>query len=567
MTELTQVALQVMWTRLISVVEEQAQALVRTAFSTSVREAGDLSAGVYDAHGRMLAQAVTGTPGHVNAMADAVGHFMRRIGTDTMAEGDIYITNDPWEGTGHLHDITVVTPVFHDATLIGFFACTAHIVDIGGRGFGADANSVYEEGLYIPIMRFADKGTVDRTLVRIIRGNVREPDQLVGDIYALATCNDIGKRRLAEMLAEYGLTDLGAISDFILTRSREATLARINALAPGEATGHMRIDGFDTPIDLNVRVTIERDRILSDWAGTSPVDRKGINVPLVYTKAYTCYALKCAIAPEIPNNAASLAPFEITAPEGSIVNAVHPAPVALRHVIGHMVPDTVYDALDKLLPGLVPAEGAGCLCNFQVSLRPRSDAPAPDALRAEVLTFNSGGSGARPALDGMNATAFPSGVMTMPVEATEHAGPVIIWRKELRPDSGGAGQFRGGLGQYMEVGARDGHEFDIQAMFDRVHHPARGRRGGAEGAPTTIARDDGAAMQGKGKQFVPHGHRVHMGFPGGAGYGAPQDRDTAAIHRDLAGGYISPEAAARDYGMAQAEIYDILNRAAKGEVF
>ena len=565
MTELSQVALQVMWTRLISVVEEQAQALVRTAFSTSVREAGDLSAGVYNAGGDMLAQAVTGTPGHVNAMADAVGHFMRRIGTGTMADGDIYITNDPWEGTGHLHDITVVTPVFHDAALIGFFACTAHIVDIGGRGFGADANSVYEEGLQIPIMRFADKGKVDQTLIRIIRGNVREPDQLVGDIYALATCNDIGKRRLAEMLAEYGLSDLSAISDFILTRSREATLARINALDPGEAKGHMRIDGFDTPIDLHVRVTIEKDRILSDWAGTSPVDKKGINVPLVYTKAYTCYALKCAIAPEIPNNAASLAPFEITAPEESIVNAVHPAPVALRHVIGHMVPDTVYDALDKLLPGLVPAEGAGCLCNFQVSLRPSGD--APDAVRAEVLTFNSGGSGARPSLDGMNATAFPSGVMTMPVEATEHAGPVIIWRKELRPDSGGAGQFRGGLGQFMEVGARAGHEFDIQAMFDRVHHPARGRRGGTEGAPTTIARDDGAAMQGKGKQFVPHGHRVHMAFPGGAGYGAPGDRDMDAVRRDLAGGYITAEAAARDYGMDRAEIDDILNRARQGEVF
>ena len=557
---------QVMWNRLISVVEEQAQALVRTAFSTSVREAGDLSAGVYDVKGRMLAQAVTGTPGHVNAMADAVGHFIRRIGRQNMFEGDVYITNDPWEGTGHLHDITVVTPSFMNGVLVGFFACTAHVVDVGGRGFGADANSVYEEGIYLPIMKFAERGTVDETLIRIVRGNVREPDQLVGDIYALAACNETGHRRLIDMMGEFGLSDLEGIAGFILENSRRATLERIAALPRRTAEGEMVIDGYDTPITLHVKLDIEEDRILCDFAGTSGVDRKGINVPLVYTKAYACYALKCAIAPEIPNNAASLAPFEITAPEGTIVNAVHPAPVALRHVIGHMIPDTVYDALDKILPATVPAEGAGSLCNFQVSLRPASEAARKaGARRAEVLAFNSGGSGARPELDGMSATAFPSGVMTMPVEATEHTGPVIIWRKELRPDSGGAGRYRGGLGQYMEVGAAKGHEFDFQAMFDRVNHPARGRAGGQGGAPTTIAQDDGTAMRGKGKQYVPEGRKVMLAFPGGAGYGPAAERDRALVRRDLARGYISAQAAKDIYGMDQAEIDDIAAALERGE--
>ena len=562
------VAYQVMWNRLISVVEEQAQALVRTAFSTSVREAGDLSAGVYDTHGAMLAQAVTGTPGHVNAMADAVGHFIRRIGRQNMFEGDIFITNDPWEGTGHLHDITMVTPSFHNGTLVGFFACTAHIVDIGGRGFGADAQSVYEEGLYIPIMKFATKGSVDETLLRIIRGNVREPDQLIGDIYALATCNEIGHRRLIDMMEEFGLAHLDDIASFILENSKRATIEAIRALPQRSATGEMTMDGFDVPITLRVTISVEGDRIITDFTGTSGVDKKGINCPLVYTKAYACYALKVAIAPEIPNNAASLAPFEVTAPENTIVNAPRPAPVALRHIVGHFVPDAVYDAFDKIVPNLVPAEGAGCLCNFQVSLRPRTDASAPKtARRAEVLTFNSGGSGARPDHDGLNATAFPSGVMTMPIEATEHAGPVIIWRKELRPDSGGAGKRRGGLGQFMEVGAQEGHEFDIQAMFDRAIYPARGRRGGHNGACSKIARDDGAKMAVKGKQFVPHGCKVVMAFPGGAGYGDASERDVELVKRDLARGYISADRAKIDYGLSEDVIAEVAAAVKRGEPF
>jgi N-methylhydantoinase B len=566
MQALTTVANQVMWNRLISVVEEQAQALVRTAFSTSVREAGDLSAGVYDVQGRMLAQAVTGTPGHVNAMADSVPHFIREIGPENIFEGDVYITNDPWMGTGHLHDIVVCSPSFYKGKLVGYFACTAHVVDVGGRGFGADANSVFEEGIAIPIMKFAARGVVDKPFVAIIRANVREPDQVVGDIFALATCNEVGHRRLIDMLREFNLDGLETVSKFILENSRRATIERIAALPRTSAAGAMTIDGYATPITLTVKITVEADRIRADYAGTSGVDPKGINVPLVYTKAYTCYALKCAIAPDIPNNAASLAPFEITAPEGTIVNAPRPAPVALRHIIGHMLPDTVFAALDQILPGKIQAEGAGALCNFQVSLRPRSDAPArPGTRRAEVLAFNSGGAGARPTLDGMSATAFPSGVMTMPIEATEHTGPVIIWRKELRPDSGGAGTFRGGLGQLMEVSASEGHEFDFSAMFDRVDHPARGRAGGHAGSATSLGLDDQTRLRGKGKQFVPPGRKVMLACPGGGGYGDPKARDRAAVKRDLGLGYISADTARRVYGLADADIKAVEAAVNRGE--
>ena len=554
----SKVSYQVMWNRLISIVEEQAQALVRTAFSTSVREAGVLSAGVYNASGEMLAQAVTGTPGHVNAMADSVAHFIRRIQKKNMLEGDIYITNDPWEGTGHLHDITVVTPSFYKKELIGFFACTAHIVDIGGRGFGADANSVYEEGLYLPIMKFADQGEVNQTLLTIVRGNVREPDQVVGDIFALGTCNEIGHRRLIEMINEFELGDLINISRFIFEHSKKATIEKINALPLMTESGFMKIDGYDEFIDLRVKVSIVKNQIICDFEGTSAVDKKGINVPLVYTKAYACYAIKCAIAPDIPNNAASLEPFKIVAPEGCILNAKHPAPVALRHVIGHLIPDTVYAALDKIIPNTVPAEGAGSLCNFQVSLRPSSTYDfSYRAQRAEVLMFNSGGSGTRPTLDGMNATAFPSGVMTMPIEATEHTGPIIIWKKELRPDSGGAGKFRGGLGQFITIGAYEGYEFDVSLMFDRVHNPPLGRKGGLPGGATIVIKDDGSKMRGKGIQFVEEGRVIEMSLPGGAGYGPPKDRLRALVLRDVILGYVSIKNAKEHFDLTMSEIIEI----------
>ncbi len=549
---------QVMWNRLISVVEEQAQALIRTAFSTSVREAGDLSAGVYNSNGKMLAQAVTGTPGHVNAMADSVAHFINHIGKNNFREGDIYLTNDPWMGTGHLHDITVVTPTYKNNTFIGFFACTAHIVDIGGRGFGADANSIYEEGLYIPITRFSDKGKINNTLLEIIRANVREPDQLVGDLFALAACNEIGIKRLRNMMEEFKISTLNSISNYILTHSYQATIEKISQLPQKKARGSMTIDGYYSPVSIKIHLIINKNEIICDFTGTSSVDDKGINVPFVYTKAYTCFALKCALAPTIPNNAGSLAPFKVFAPVNSIVNAIHPAPVALRHVIGHFIPDTIFNALHKIMPNTVPAEGAGTLCNFQISIKPiKQTSKNQNNTRSEVLTFNSGGSGARPDGDGLNATAFPSGVMTMPIEATENTGPIIIWRKELRPDSGGIGKFRGGLGQFMEVGVQKGYVFDFQAMFDRVYYPARGQDGGGDGASTIIKRDDGVKLKGKGKQFVPHGRKVQLAFPGGGGFGKSCNRNEDLIEKDLKLGYISERSAKKDYNLSDLKVKKI----------
>jgi N-methylhydantoinase B len=535
LSQIDDIRMQVMWNRVISVVEEQAMTLLRTAFSTSVREAGDLSAGIFDPQGRMLAQAVTGTPGHVNTMAEAVGHFIAEISRDEMYESDTYVTNDPWKGTGHLHDITMASPSFLDGRLIGFFACTAHVVDVGGRGFGADGKSVYEEGIQIPIMKFAERGVVNRDLVRILRANVREPSQVIGDFYSLASCNEVGHRRLVAMLREIGLSSLDSIGEFIFTRTRSAMRKRFRALPKGTWRNELATDGYDEPIKLVAAIEIGEETIHVDFTGSAPVSRWGINVPLIYGKAYTSYALKCVVAPDAPNNAASLEFFTVSSPI-NILNAPRPAPVSLRHVIGHLVPDLVLGALAKALPGRILAEGAASLWNIHISVRP---APGRIGRRAEVLMFNSGGMGARPSLDGLSATAFPSGVHTMPIEATEQTGPIVIWRKELRPDSGGDGEFRGGLGQRIEIEAEEGHEFDFSAMFDRVNHPAHGRSGGGDGAPGSVALDDGTQLRPKGWQHVPEGRRLILNLPGGGGFGDPARRSDDARREDRVRGYVT----------------------------
>ncbi|WP_136443900.1 hydantoinase B/oxoprolinase family protein [Pacificoceanicola onchidii] len=537
---------QIMWNRLIAVVEEQATTLIRTAFSTSVREAGDLSAGLFDRQGRMIAQAVTGTPGHVNAMAESVTHFADRIGPQNTFEGDVFITNDPWLGTGHLHDITVVTPVFRKGSHIGYFACTAHVVDIGGRGFGPDGNEVFEEGLLIPITKFAERGTVQPLLIELIRANVRTPDQTVGDMYSLAACNEAGDRRLQAMMDEFDIDDLDALSDFVIETSRKATLEAIAKVPSGEYRQTMQVDGYDAPVHMEVTLTIDGDQLTADFDGTSGMSRFGVNCPEVYTRAYACYALKCAIAREVPNNTGSLEPFRITAPDGCILAAKRPAPVSVRHVMGHLVPDVVLGALHQALPNTVPAEGASALWNIQIAAR-ASD-PASGLPNREVLMFNSGGTGARPALDGLSATAFPSGVSTMSVEATEHVGPITVWRKDLREGSGGAGALRGGLGQTIEIEPRKGYDFYFNAMFDRVENPARGRDGGLPGGPGAVELVGGTKLKSKGRQLIRSGQRLRLSLPGGGGYGDPLARDRAAVARDIAAGFITAEQAKTDYG-------------------
>jgi N-methylhydantoinase B len=337
------------------------------------------------------------------------------------------------------------------------------------------------------------------------------------------------------MMREAGLSSLEDLGAFIFSRTRQAMAERVAQLPKGSWSNELATDGYDDPVKLAVTVTIGDGILNVDFTGTDPMSRWGINVPIIYSKAYACYALKCVVAPDIPNNSASLAAFTVSSPV-NILNAKRPAPVSLRHVIGHMVPDLVLGALAQALPGQILAEGAAALWNIHISVRPADGA---DGERAEVLMFNSGGMGARPSLDGLSATAFPSGVHTMPIEATEHTGPIVIWRKELRPDSGGDGEYRGGLGQIIEIAPKEGHEFDFSAMFDRIRHRPKGRNGGKDGVAGVVRLDDGSLLRPKGWQHVPAGRRLVLELPGGGGYGPPEKRSAEARATDRLRGYVS----------------------------
>ena len=543
---------QVMWDRLISLVEEQARTLMRVAFSTVVREAGDLSAGVFNARGEMLAQAVTGTPGHVNSMARSVKHFIAKFPLADMREGDSFITNDPWKGTGHLFDFTVVTPAFHRGELVALFAATAHVADIGGNGPSPDSRDVFAEGLFIPMMRLCDAGEMNEQLMTLARANSREPDKLEGDIHALVASNETGAARLTRMMQEYGLASLDALSAHILETTDQSMREAIAALPKGTWKSAMRIDGFDEPIDFVATLTIDGEMIHVDFTGTSPMSKYGVNCPLCYADAYTTFGVKCIVAPRLAHNHAVLSRIRVTAPEGCILNAPPPAPVTARAIIGQMLPDVVFGCFDKARAGLAPAEGTAA----SWTLRFASGAGLTGGAAGSVFSaqsFQSGGMGAHPLGDGLAATPFPSGVRAIAIEITEALTPLVFWRKELRSDSGGPGRSRGGLGQIIEVGSREDVPFALFARFERVENPARGRAGGMDGAPGVLHLRSGKPLKPKGTHIIAAGERLIAEMPGGGGYGPPSEREPEAVASDLRDGYVSAQAA--------HDIYRVVTRA------
>src|SRR5437762_6771556 len=496
------ITLEVLWNRLLSVVNEQQVTLMRTAFSTVVRESQDLACGVFDTHGSMIAQSLTGTPGHINAMATGVRHFLKAYPAETLQPGDVLITNDPWQTAGQINDMTILTPVFSAPTrlanhaagyagasgsaqarqeekhgrLVAYFASTCHAPDIGGHIFSGEAREVYEEGLRIPITKLFIRDEPNHELFKIIRANVRTPDETIGDLYAQTSSNAVGARELLHFMDEFELDSIDPLADEIIMRSERAMREAIRARPNGRYENESWSDGFDDPLHIKVAVTIEDEDLFIDFDGSSPQRSRGINVVLNHTHAYASFAIKAAVSPEVPHNEGAFRPVHVTAPPGCILNCLEPAAVASRHSIGHFLPGVIFGALAPAMPGKLMACGADPIwISVWQGKWPVSQ---------ETFTFSlfqCGGTGARATKDGLHTTGFPSAVAGVPAEILENLTPLIQHHRELRTDSGGPGAYRGGLGQWTEASYRGEASWGVSALVDRTHFPATGLEGGKSG--------------------------------------------------------------------------------------
>lgn len=543
-----QITLDVLWSRLISTANEQAAALMRSSFTSVVREAGDLSAGVFDRRARLIAQAVTGTPGHINSMATGMVHFLNQFPLDTLQPGDVLITNDPWKTASQLNDITVATPVFKGGRPVAFFASTCHALDIGGTGLAADAGTVFEEGLFLPMMKLYEAGRPVQPIFDMLAANVRTPEEVLGDIHSQVVANEVGGRRLLAFMEEFGLDDITELADEIITRSEAATRERIRELPDGQYTSQLTLDGFDEPIEIRTTIDVKGDTIHVDFAGTSGTVPYGINVCLNYTRAYTTYGIKCAVSPEVPNNEGGFAPVRITAPEGCILNAKPPAAVAGRHLVGHFLPSAVMSALAGALPERVMAPGFDGLWNTHISGTDRATGKY-----FSFTWFSSGGTGALQTQDGLSAAAFPSGVAGVPAEVIESLAPLVVRRRELRTDSGGPGTRRGGLGQTIEIEVITDEPYQFSGLFERIRHPAPGLLGGQPGHTGYISATNNVQINPKARQNLPADTIVTLALPGGGGFGPPARRDPELVRRDILNGYVSAATALKEYGYSGKE--------------
>lgn len=512
------VELQILWSNLIGIVSEQARALQRIAFSPIVREAGDLANGLFDEKARMVAQAVTGTPGHINSLAAAARNLLEHCDAKTLRPGDVLITNDPWMSAGHFFDVTVLSPIFRGERIIGYAGSTIHHSDIGGYGIGSGARDIHEEGLWIPVLKLYDEGRPNDTLFSMIRRNVRTPDAVMGDLGAQVSSGMIASERLNALCDRYGLSDISTLSDEIINRSEQATRDAIRKLPGGTYHGASTIDmpgGEEIVLKTAVTVDADRGEIVIDFDGSSGPSAAGINVVPAYTHAYATFAVRSTLNPDLPNNAGSLAPIRLALPDQCIVNAKYPSPVNARHVVGMYVPFPILKALAHVVPDNVVAEGSGAVWTIQVQGRDAEGRPFTSSM------FNySGGMGARATKPGISAVCYPTGVSAVPIEVLEASYPIEFTCKELEPGTGGAGRQRGGDGQRIGYRMRTDRPWLLNTIPSRLSSVPEGLLGGRHGA-AGVFRINGEDVVDTRKREMKPGDEVFMITPGGGGYGAP----------------------------------------------
>jgi len=535
------ITLQILWNRLVGIVDEAAITLVRTSFSQVVQECNDYSCTIMDAQGRALADNPLSIPAFVGTLPRTMRHMLEKLPRETWKPGDVVVTNDPWMGTGHLLDFTLVSPVFHKGRLVAFMGSVAHAVDVGGVSWGSHARDVFEEGIRIPIARLVEEGRPNRLLFEVIRSNVRAPDLVEGDHLAQIAAIETGTRRTQEFLDEAGLDDLEALAEAIQTHAEQSMRAAIRAVPDGVYDHAQTIDGYDGPLTVKARLTIAGDTLDMDYAGSSPQVARGINSVMNYTFAYTAYPLKCALDPLTPKNEGSYRPMTIRAPEGTIFNPRFPAPVSARHLVGMYCAAAAFGCLSQAIPDRVMAESSG------PPARPVFRGTGSDGLPYALIMFPWGGMGARSAQDGLACTAYPGNDNCASVEITEAAAPVRFRRKQVIADSGGAGQFQGGGGQEITLDYVSAEPGTLALMSARFATPAQGLLGGGPGTLTGFTVN-GEARPQNGLHDVRPGDTITFRYPGGGGYGDAARRAPQAVARDVRDGILTAAHADAAYG-------------------
>jgi N-methylhydantoinase B len=539
-TSIDAVSLGIMWDRLVALTDEIVSTLVRSSFSTIVYESYDLTCCVLDADTNTIAQGTFGIPAFIGSAPVTARHMLKRFPPETLKDGDIIVTNDPWLGTGHLFDITMMRPVFRKGRIVAYTVSITHLPDIGGAGFGSSATEVYQEGLRLPILKLYEAGRLNELVVEIIRTNVRVPEQTMGDVMANVACSEVGAREINAFMDEYGLDDLGSLSGAIRGQSEARMRAKLAEMKDGVYRNRIKVEGFAEDVELAVELTKTGETITADFAGTSGMVRAGVNVPFCYTNAMVLHAIKSLTLPSIPNNQGSAAPITTKAPEGCILNAQPPFPTGGRHAMGHFITPLIYGALAASSPGEVQADsGMMNLVTFQGTRR--------DERPFTSLYFASGGYGALKGLDGWSTLPHPSNMAVVPVEVWEVLTHTTVVDKRLVADSGGVGQWRGGLGQEVRVRNDTGHVLVTLGMGNRTVHPAKGIFGGGDGM-LRHHEVDGKAVHAKGRVELQPGQVMRIVEAGGAGYGDPKARDRTAVASDVQNGFVSPRDAEKSYG-------------------
>jgi len=533
-----------LWRRIEGLVDQVAETFLRAAFSVVVRDNYDMAFSLFDARGRLIAQSKRSIPSFTGTLPRTLDAVLSKIPENQMAPGDVIITNDPWIGTGHLNDISMVHPIHRNGRLIAFAASTAHTVDIGGAP-SPSARDRFEEGLCFPICRIVEGGRENSVVIDFLKENLRMADETLGDIRAQFAAYADCSQKLFELLDDEGVSDLEAVADEIIKRSEDSMRAAISALPDGIWRDEFDTDGFDQSLHIACTVSVVADEMSIDFTGTSEQIPWPVNCVLNYTQAYARYAVKCLLDPNAPNNAGSLRPIAVTAPPGCLLNATPPAPVWGRHLSGHYVPPAVIGALSKVVPDRTVAESGSPLWNVYFN------GARPDGSGNFVkMYFMNGGHGARSVGDGPGCLSFPSNVSNEPTEVFESQTPMLITEKALVPDSGGAGRFRGGNGQRIGFRSLSKDPITMTIRHERVRFPPRGLLGGMDGAPG-IDLLNGEPLAAKSRTVLSQGDEVTFQTPGGGGLFPASERKSDQIANDIRSGLVTAVKAEKDYGFAK----------------